>query len=57
VDDILLANNDVNLMLEKKKFCPQVSIRMITVKRHLFQELELIETKEKWVLELSQVYT
>jgi hypothetical protein len=34
VDDILLSSSDVNLMLEKKKFCSQVSIRMISVKRH-----------------------
>ena len=35
IDDILLTSNDVNLSLEKK-FCPQVSMWMILVKRHWF---------------------
>jgi hypothetical protein len=36
VDDILLASSDVNLLHEKKSSCPQVSMRMISIKRHLF---------------------
>ena len=36
IDDILLISSDVNMSLEKKKFCPQVSMWMILVKRHWF---------------------
>ena len=35
IDDILLTSSDVNLSLEKK-FCSQVSMWMILVKRYWF---------------------
>ena len=35
IDDILLTSSDVNLSFEKK-FCPQVLMWMILVKRHWF---------------------
>ena len=57
VDSTLLASSGVNLLLRRSSSCPQVSMRMILVKRHSFQKLELTETKGKGVLELSQVYT
>ena len=57
VGSTLLASNGVNLLWRRNSSCPQVSMRMILVKHHSFQKLELTETKGKWVLELSQVYT
>ena len=57
VGSTLLASSGVNLLMEKKQFLSSSFKRMILVKRHSFQELELTETKGKGVLELSQVYT
>ena len=56
-DDILLTSSDVNLSLEKKKFCPQVSMRMILVKCHWFQESKFTKIEENGVLGLSQMHT
>ena len=56
IDDILLTSNDVNLSLEKK-FCPQVSMWMILVKRHWFDESKFTEIEEIGVLGLSQMHT
>ena len=53
IDGILLTSNDVNLSLEKK-FCPQVSMWMILVKRHWFEESKFTEIEENGVLGLLQ---